>query len=99
MKSNIDINGDNNQVAGRDIVNNYSLDSFILHFNEEKLKEVIDKLDSLDFEAELSEINLERIDIEEKNEINNLTPSYFEYINDYSLPYFNKVESFLKNPL
>ena len=36
--------------------------------------------------------------IERKNEINNLTNRYFRYIQEKSLPRFNQIERFLKNP-
>lgn len=36
--------------------------------------------------------------IEKKNEINNLSSRYFDYIQTGSLPWFSQIESFLKNP-
>jgi len=36
--------------------------------------------------------------IEKKNEINNLSSRYFDYIQTDSLPRFSQIESFLKNP-
>ena len=36
--------------------------------------------------------------IEKKNEINNLSSRYYDYIQTDSLPWFTQIESFLKNP-
>ncbi len=99
MASDVNVTGNgNHDIAGGDI-NNYNIDSAKIFFNEEDLKCVIDRLDSIDFEEEVDDNDLERIDIEEKNIINNLSQSYFEYMNNEFLPFFWRVEKFLKNSL
>lgn len=92
------INGDGNQQAGRDIINMHGttdINSFI--FYEKDLEAVVMHFHSQK-ENILDETNdLERIDISEKNKKNNLSPEYFEFIEETSLSSFKKIETFLQH--
>ncbi|WP_026894724.1 ABC-three component system protein [Clostridiisalibacter paucivorans] len=93
--------GDNNNVAGRDIIKKeYHYDPHPIRFYEKDIEEII-----LCFSEEIKEMcniiekndDFYRPNIEEKNRINNLTERYFKYIQKNSLNHFHKIESFLYN--
>ncbi len=95
-----DIQGDGNQQAGRDIVNKtyYGEVRPRIQFFERDIKNVIvyfsDNLESIDGILD----DLDKIPLEEKNELNSLSDDYFEIIKEDYMEYFGKIDSFLKDP-
>lgn len=98
QKQNID--GDGNQQAGRDIVNvNFTaIEEIKFVFYEKDIAEVIKHFDDQKTKVFNLIDNLERIDIEEKNRKNNLSPTYFEFIEENSLSSFKRIDAFLRSP-
>lgn len=95
------IKGNNNHQAGRDIINHnyyfeHSREPII--FNQEDIKNVIICFDKLINKINSEPLDMSKIPIEEKNEINKLSEDYFELIKEESLEYFSKIDSFLKDP-
>jgi hypothetical protein len=87
----------------QDIARIFDLDRFRspLRFHPEEFKEIL-----ITFHENLEDItnnyksqyNFEFIGIEKKNEINNLSETYFDYIKDNSESYFNDIHNFIKDP-
>lgn len=97
------ISGKDNKSAGRDIIETkhiYNYNPHPIRFYENDLKEIIcvfsDEIDIISNIVE--EIDFERPYIEKKNELNNLSESYFEHIKKDYLAYFDKITIFLKDP-
>ena len=108
MGKTIDVNGDGNQVAGRDLYNNNyttintvfsgfdeSGKSFI--FSPTVMAEIIDAIyneveDATDLE------DFERPDIIEKNAINDISEEFFNAVIKDCYEKFGKIDSFLKDP-
>lgn len=86
------------------IANQFGLYKFNtpLRFYEKEIREVIlvFSLQSQKISKEASEsINSFRvIDKEKKNELNNLSKDYFEFIKSHSIQYFEEIDRFLKDP-
>jgi hypothetical protein len=74
-----------------------------LQFYEKDLKDIIIKFSEM--KSQLAEKIDEKqsqirwIDKEKKNELNNLSKNYFDFIKRNSLAYFTSIESFLKDPV
>jgi len=86
-----------------DIVKICSLNSTKQHFNfkADDLKDIIIKF----YEHrgniipdKTTAFNYNRPKIQKKNEINNLSEGYYNYIEQDSVPYFKDIDDFLKNP-
>ena len=73
-----------------------------LRFFEKDIKDVIiffaenSKRISSDANDYIKSLNL--IDKEKKNDLNNLSKDYFEFIKSHSLQYFEEIEAFLRDP-
>ena len=86
------------------IANQFGLHKFIapLRFFEKDLKEVIivfaDQTKDIAKEADDFIKNFSVVDKNKKNELNNLSKDYFDFINTHSLSYFKQIESFLFEP-
>jgi hypothetical protein len=86
------------------IANQFGLYKFIqpLRFYEKDIREVIidfaEKSKSISSEAKSYIVNFDLIDKEEKNDLNNLSKDYFDFIKDHSLQYFEEIENFLRDP-
>lgn len=91
--------GDNPEIAY-----NFGLYKFDgpLRFYEKDLKSVIETFNKQRGEAMASTTDyidsISMVDKETKNQLNDLTDQYFEFMKDYSLPYFGSIDAFLKNP-
>lgn len=92
--------GTKNQQAGRDIITNINTNPFPIRFNDSDIKELIGIL-SMEVDNICNEIaNSDEFSypgMDRKNELNNLSQKYFEFINSTSLNYFLRIETFLKN--
>ncbi|MFR5471109.1 MAG: ABC-three component system protein [Romboutsia sp.] len=91
--------------AGRDNnVNNYSFNFSIsdienITFYEDEIKDVIIFFNKCkDDISPPMYTDLKSIDIEDKNRKNKLSQTYFNEINEKSLPQFGKIRAFLKDP-
>ena len=91
------IKGNNNIQAGRDV--NITSGSFLLNFNYEHLKDIIDKISTIHSDEYLEKTDFSRPSLDEKNKKNNLSDEYFEYINMEFLPYFKQIDLFLRDPI
>ncbi len=86
------------------IANQFGLYKFItpLRFYEKDIREIIidfaENSKSISSEAKSYLINFDLIDKERKNELNNLSKDYFDFIKDHSLQYFEEIENFLRDP-
>ena len=100
------IKGDSNVQAARDA--NVTVNHFTdnkpkaIHFYEQDIKDVIEEFSS-GFTQNVSSspsdiMSFDYIEKEEKNKLNSLSDDYFQYIQDEHLPYFYKVDGFLKDP-
>ncbi len=73
-----------------------------LRFYEKDLKEVIivfsEQAIEISTEAQNYITSFELIDKEKKNELNNLSKEYFEFLKSHSLQYFEEIEKFLRDP-
>jgi hypothetical protein len=73
-----------------------------LRFYEKELREVIivfaDEVKAISTEAKSYITTFTVIDKEKKNELNNLSKDYFEFIKSHSLQYFEEIEKFLRDP-
>jgi hypothetical protein len=80
------------------------LDKFLepLRFYEKDLQKVItvfsEQRQNISTEARDCITSYTVIDKERKNELNNLSGEYFDFIKSRSLQYFGKIEQFLRNP-
>lgn len=85
------------QIAGN--YNNFSLNQQPIVFYEEDLKELVLIFSETiaDIAAYPGEALPRGADIEVKNERNNLSDENFRHIMEFSLPYFHKIEIFLKD--
>ena len=87
-----------------EIATQFGLHKFIapLRFFEKDLKEVIivfsDQTKDIAKEAEDYIKNFSVVNKDKKNELNNLSKEYFEFINTHSLSYFKQIEAFLVEP-
>ena len=101
------INGNENIVAGGDInltqVVNNEIHINLYEYDIVNLIELFDKNMDL-FEDDNSYMVVEAgkydyVEKEKKNKLNNLSADYFEILKEDFLPYFYKIDSFLKNPM
>lgn len=73
-----------------------------LRFSPEDLKEIIlafhENWDKIRKETAEND-SFDYVDKESKNKLNNLTKEYFDWIKIISLPYFNAIDEFLKDPV
>ena len=70
-----------------------------IDFNENDIKKIVQTFSKIDLKkSELSEIPQKR-DIENKNELNNLSKDYFNNAIKKNLIYFNQIRDFLENPI
>lgn len=86
------------------IVKQHELNKLLLplQFYEEDLKGIIiafSKADIKRHEIELIKGKISRINIEEKNKLNNLSKDYFNYVFKKSYSEFDRIEAFLENPI
>lgn len=71
-----------------------------LRFFADDIKEVIITFHKYHKKIEIeNDSDFMYINKEEKNKLNNLSKDYFDYLKQDSLPYFNEVDNFLKNPI
>lgn len=95
--------------SSKHIVRQYGLNklSIPFDFSEKILKDIIvnfrhqlrNKQDALNEKTESIKYDLKKIDIEEKNQKNNLSKTYFEQeILANSLEHFDKIDTFLEHP-
>jgi hypothetical protein len=74
-----------------------------LQFDEKDLKEIIVKFseikEQLKETVKRKQDQLKFVDKTRKNELNNLSEEYFEFMKKESLAYFHKIEAFLKDPV
>lgn len=86
------------------IANQFGLFKFIapLRFYERELRDIIIVFDehrkSISTEAKSYIKSFKIIDKEEKNQLNNLSKEYFNFIKSNSLQYFEEIENFLRDP-
>ncbi len=82
----------------------FGLDKFIspLRFYEKDLREIIiifsEQTKAISTEARSYITNFTIIAKEKKNELNNLSKDYFEFLKSHSLQYFEEIENFLRDP-
>lgn len=73
-----------------------------LRFYEKELRDVIivfsEQSKAISTEAKSYITSFTIIDKEKKNELNNLSKDYFEFLKNHSLKYFEKIEKFLRDP-
>jgi len=73
-----------------------------LRFYEKELRDVIivfsEQSKSISTEANNYITSFTVIDKEKKNELNNLSKDYFEFLKNHSLQYFEEIEKFLRDP-
>jgi hypothetical protein len=73
-----------------------------LRFYEKDLRDVIivfsEQSKSISTEAKSYITSFTVIDKEKKNELNNLSKDYFEFLKNHSLHYFEEIEKFLRDP-
>lgn len=87
-----------------DIAFQFGLYKFIapLRFYEKELRDVIivfsNEIKAISTEAKSYIKSFTVIDKEKKNELNNLSKDYFEFIKSHSLQYFEEIEKFLRDP-
>jgi hypothetical protein len=77
-------------------------DSFPPRFSWDDLKKVIMALyDDLAISdpSQESKYDFTEVNLEEKNELNQLSEGYFSTMKDHHEPYFGRIEEFLKNPI
>ena len=86
------------------IANQFGLYKFQapLRFYEKDLRDVIivfsEQSKAISTEAKSYITSFTVIDKEKKNELNNLSKDYFEFMKDHSLQYFKEIEKFLRDP-
>lgn len=101
-------NGNGNVQAPGDVnINNYFQNHEYIHINVyekdifnviEQFEENIDLFDGFDDNIENNDLEFDLIEKERKNELNKLSPEYFQVICDDFLPLFYKIDDFLKSP-
>lgn len=101
-------NGNGNVQAQGDVnINNYFQNHEYIHINVyekdifnviEQFEENIDLFDGFDDNIENNDLEFDLIEKERKNELNKLSPEYFQVICDDFLPLFYKIDDFLKSP-
>lgn len=73
-----------------------------LRFYEKELRDVIivfsEQSKAISTEAKSYITTFTVIDKEKKNELNNLSKDYFEFLKNHSLQYFEEIEKFLRDP-
>lgn len=73
-----------------------------LRFFEKELRDVIivfsEQRKAISTEAKSYITSFTVIDKEKKNELNNLSKDYFEFLKNHSLQYFEEIEKFLRDP-
>lgn len=73
-----------------------------LRFYEKELRDVIivfsEQSKAISTEAKSYITSFTIIDKESKNELNNLSKDYFEFLKNHSLQYFKEIEKFLRDP-
>jgi hypothetical protein len=73
-----------------------------LRFYEKELRDVIivfsEQSKAISTEAKSYLTSFTVIDKEKKNELNNLSKDYFEFLKNHSLQYFEEIDSFLRDP-
>ncbi|WP_305927692.1 ABC-three component system protein [Bacillus mycoides] len=98
------IAGKGNKSAGRDINETnhiYNYNPHPIRFFENDLKDIICVFsDEVNVISNIIEntTDFKRPNIEKKNELNDLSESYFEHIKRDNLAYFDKISLFLKDP-
>lgn len=86
------------------IADKFGLYKFIspLRFYEKELRDVIiifsEQRNAISTEARSYITSFTVIDKEKKNELNNLSQDYFEFLKSHSLQYFEEIENFLRDP-
>ncbi len=97
----IDVNGDGNYTAGRDlnVTKNYYLGDDVLRFFDEDIKRIIQEFSKIAEHGVEIPDEVVRIKVEDKNKKNNLTAGYFELIKKKSMHYFEQIDQFLKSPI
>ncbi len=86
------------------IANQFGLYKFQapLRFYEKELRDVIivfsEQSKTISTEAKSYITSFTLIDKEKKNELNNLSKDYFEFLKSHSLQYFEEIEKFLRDP-
>lgn len=93
-------NGHNINQAGRDInYNQVIMSELNFELYEEDIKEVITFFsETIVNPIDEKPIDFNVVEIDKKNELNNVSKYCNELIRDKSLPKFNKINSFLKHP-
>ncbi len=97
-------NGNGNNMAGRDIINNYYSSDEHIDLYENDIRNLIEIFDAnLNiFDDNPTEVveggKYDFTEKERKNQLNNLSNDYFNILCDDFLPYFYKIDNFLKNP-
>lgn len=82
----------------------FGLNKFLspLRFYEKDLRDVIivfsEQSKAISTEAKSYITSFTVIDKEKKNELNNLSKEYFEFLKSHSLQYFEEIETFLRDP-
>jgi hypothetical protein len=86
-----------------DIVRTAKLNDLLkpLEFDESDLKEIIIAIAEVIRNQNniTSAINFTKIDLEKKNELNNLSKSYFDDVMKKDFDYFSQIETFLSSPI
>ncbi len=86
------------------IAHQFGLYKFLapLRFYEKELRDVIivfaEQSITISTEAKSYLTNFTIIDKEKKNELNDLSKDYFEFLKSHSLQYFDEIENFLREP-
>jgi hypothetical protein len=86
------------------IAHQFGLDKFIepLRFYERDLREVIivfsEQRNNISTDAKDYLTSYAIIDKEQKNNLNNLSHEYFDFVKSHSLQYFGEIEQFLHDP-
>ncbi|MBN2267244.1 MAG: HNH endonuclease [Candidatus Babeliaceae bacterium] len=77
------------------------VDDFPARFSWGDLRKLIiemHELMSIENPSSSSKSDFLVIDIEKKNELNKMSPEYYEFMRDNHQPYFGRIEEFLRNP-
>jgi len=99
--------GNGNSQAGRDVITNnfISPPTHAIPFYENDIAQVIEAFNNYTSESSIGENSDEKyenefqlIDKQQKNRLNSLSPQYFKIMCETYLPYFYKIDSFLRDP-
>ena len=91
-------NGNGNVQAQGDVnINNYFQNHEYIHINVYE-KDIFNVIEQFDDNIENNDLEFDLIEKERKNELNKLSPEYFQVICDDFLPLFYKIDDFLKSP-